>query len=197
MTARATGLAKVLSGGRVERYESEGRVVDGMLRPTRYMKRIAYRGKERQKIFRFDPMHRTVEVESKTWRDGKLEKVKRDTLEYYASNDIFSLYFNIGRLIPDCTKPYDKELHAVGAERHSGKVRVATITGEAAVKARDFLGEAACYLSVTVYQKLFGSKGGELYLALDRRGIVKKAVLKDVVMFGDVRGVLRSVKEAK
>ena len=125
------------------------------------------------------------------YKDGKQTREKSGVLPYYADNDIFSLYFNIRHIIPDCNAPFDKTLHAVGAQKRSGKIRIRTLTDKKErMLARDMLGKGACYLKVTIYQKLFGSKGGELYLLLRKDGVAKAAVLKDVVMFGDVRGRL-------
>ena len=196
MTARATGLAKVLSGGRVERYSSEGRIQKGRLVPDRYSKDVAYSGKRRVKHYRFDHKARKVSVHEITYR-GDSVKERNDTLPYYADNDIFSLYFNIGRIIGDCAKPFDQDLYAVGAEKKTGRVHVKTIVGERErMLATELLGKGACYLQVTVYQKLFGSKGGVLYLALRDDGIAMSAVLKDVVMFGDIRGRMVEYKES-
>ncbi|BDY13487.1 DUF3108 domain-containing protein [Hydrogenimonas cancrithermarum] len=190
MVAKATGLAKVLSGGRVEIYESEGVVFNGRLIPEVFRKDIKRSGKRRVKIYRFDHGYQRVTYREKKYRDGKLESESNDTLPYYANDDILSLYFNTPMIIGDCTKPFDSFLKAVGAEKKTGKVRIETITGKQKEKMKASLGEASCYLKVTVYQKLFGSKGGELYLSLRSDNVVKKALLKDVVMFGDIRGKL-------
>ncbi|WP_201353929.1 DUF3108 domain-containing protein [Hydrogenimonas urashimensis] len=190
MTARATGLAKVLSGGRVEIYRSKGLIVDGRLVPELFSKDIRRFSKRRIKTYRFDHPHGRVTFHEERYKEGKLVSQKDETLPYYALDDIFSLYFNILDIIGDCSKPFDRHLHAVGAEKKTGKVRVRTVVGEERKDVKELLGEASCYLEVTVYQKLFGSKGGTLYLALRPDGVVTKAVLKDVVMFGDVRGRL-------
>jgi hypothetical protein len=199
MKAKATGLAKILSGGRVEIYRSEGKVVAGRLVPDLYSKDIRRSGKRRVKVYRFDHDKRIVKIHEERFRDGKLEKEKNETLPYYADNDIFSLYFNIPKIIGDCGKPFDKDLHAVGAEKKTGKVRVRTLVEKKErMLAEEMLGpDAACYLKVTIYQKIFGSKGGELYLALRDDGVATSAVLKDVVMFGDVRGRLVKFTEKK
>jgi len=191
MRAYATGLAKVLSGGRVEIYESEGVVLfDGTLKPNIFRKSISRKGKKRIKVYTFDWKNRKVLFKEKRFRDGKLESKSSGTLPYFAKNDILSLYFNVKTILKSCQKPFDKMLKAVGAEKKSGNVRVSTVVGDDIISVKELLGDASCYLKVTIYQKLFGSKGGELYLGLKPDFIVKKAVLKDVVMFGDIRGNL-------
>ncbi len=191
MKARATGLAKVLSGGRVEIYKSSGIIVGNRLVPELYSKDIRHSGKRRIKIYRFDHPHGRVTTHETKYKEGKVVGEKNETLPYYATDDIFSLYFNIMDTIGDCTRPFDRYLHAVGAEKKTGRVRVETISNEEQKKhIEKLLGGAHCYLKVTIFQKLFGSKGGQLYLALRKDGVATKAVLKDVVMFGDVRGRL-------
>ncbi len=190
MVAKATGLAKVLSGGRVEIYGSKGRIVDGRLLPDTFTKDIKRSGKRRIKVYTFDHGARRVTFHEENYRDGTLKDEKNETLPYYADNDILSLYFNVAKIIGDCTKPFAEDLKAVGAEKRTGRVRVETVTGSARDDLKRSLGESACYLKVTVYQKLFGSKGGELYLSLDDDFVVRRALLKDVIMFGDIRGKL-------
>jgi hypothetical protein len=41
-------------------------------------------------------------------------------------------------------------------------------------------------MTVIIHQKIFASNRGELMLAIGKDGIVEKAVLKDLVMFGDL-----------
>ncbi len=190
MVAKATGLAKILSGGRVEIYESEGEVEKGRLVPRMFKKDVKHSGKRRVKIYFFDRRHKKVFFRKEQYRHGKKEYETNGTLPYYADDDILSLYFNVPSIIGSCDKPFDATLKAVGAEKKTGKVRVQTITGKAREKLRRELRDGACYLKVTIYQKLFGSKGGELYLALRPDNVVLRALLKDVVMFGDVRGKL-------
>ncbi|WP_457597675.1 DUF3108 domain-containing protein [Hydrogenimonas sp.] len=199
MEARATGLAKLLSGGRVEIYTSEGHIEKGRLVPDVYAKDIRHSGKRRVKRYFFDHAHRKVTYRQVRYRDGKLTSEDNGTLPYYADNDIFSLYFNIRAIIGDCDKPFSKDLHAVGAEKKTGRIHIQTLVEKKErLYARELLGEGnACYLKVTIFQKIFGSKGGELYLALRDDGVATAAVLKDVVMFGDVRGRLVKFSDEK
>jgi len=197
--AKATGLAKILSRGRIEVYESEGKVVNGRLVPEIFRKDIRRLGKQRLKEYYFDhrkKKKRVTYVETR-YRKNQLQSESNGTLPYYAEDDILSLYFNIPMIIEDCSKPFNQFLKAVGAEKNTGRVKVETVTRKTKEKMRPLLGDASCYLKVTVYQKLFGSKGGELYLALRSDNVVQKAVLKDVIMFGDIRGKLIHFDETK
>jgi len=69
-------------------------------------------------------------------------------------------------------------------------------TGKKLNDLRSYLGKkAGHFLIVFINQKIFASKRGELYLDLNDDGICTKAVLKDVIFFGDIRGKLISLKE--
>ena len=197
MVAKATGLAKVLSGGRVEVYGSSGRVVDGKLLPDTFTKDIRRSNKRRIKVYTFDHVSKKVVFHEENYRDGKLKDEKNETLPYYVDNDILSLYFNIRNFIGGCEEPFAKDLIAVGAEKKTGRVRVETVTGNEREKLKKSLGDEPCYLKVTIFQKLFGSKGGELYLSLNKDFIVQRALLKDVIMFGDIRGKLVNFEQKK
>ncbi|MCF6201230.1 MAG: DUF3108 domain-containing protein [Hydrogenimonas sp.] len=197
MVAKATGLAKVLSGGRVEIYGSKGRVVDGVLVPESFSKDIRRSNKRRIKVYTFDHEAKKVTFHEENYKDGKLKDKKDETLAYYAKNDILSLYFNVEKIIGSCGEPFAKDLKAVGAQKRTGRVRVETITGGEREKLKRSLGSEPCYLKVTIFQKLFGSKGGELYLSLNDRFVVQKALLKDVIMFGDIRGKIVHFEEKK
>ncbi len=197
MVAKATGLAKVLSGGRVEIYGSKGKVVDGRLVPDTFTKDIKRSNKRRIKVYTFDHEAKRVVFHEKNFRDGKLKDEKNETLPYYADNDILSLYFNVAGIIGNCSEPFAKDLKAVGAEKKTGRVRVETVTGSGREKLKQSLGDEPCYLKVTIFQKLFGSKGGELYLSLNENFVVQRALLKDVIMFGDIRGKLVHFEDKK
>ena len=47
--------------------------------------------------------------------------------------------------------------------------------------------EGDWYSTVVMHRKLYHSKKGELEVKMGKEGIVDKAVLKDLIFFGDVR----------
>lgn len=188
--AEAAGLARTLSGGRVEIYTSEGEIVDGMLVPEIYKKDIQTSRKGRIKIYTFDHEHRKVTTYQERFKNGKKSSSEHAELPYYAKNDVLSLYFNLKRLMPGCKPGETRRFSAVGAHKEDGRVDVAVLKGKARERAEDFLEAKGCIMLVTIHQDLFGSQGGKLYLALDDKGITRKSVLKDVVIFGDIRGRL-------
>jgi len=70
-----------------------------------------------------------------------------------------------------------------------------TIPSQNALKEmKDILGEVKqgdWYSTVVMHRKLYHSKKGELEVKIGKDGLVKKAVLKDLLFFGDVRIIMQ------
>ena len=90
-------------------------------------------------------------------------------------------------MIKERSKAASYEFSAVGAERQKGKVEV-YIPKKSELKVyKKKLGEGEYwYITAVIYQKIFASNKGELMLSIGKDGITQKAVLKDLVMFGDL-----------
>jgi len=192
--AVATGFAKVLSGGRVESYESDGKIIDGLLVPDIYKGVTKKHGKTSIKIYYILHKKRVVDVLKIRIKDSK-ESKSREKLKYYADNDILSLFFNIKHYLNNFSFKGEKILHAVGANKKDGKVNIIAPTGKKLEYLKSFLAKKeGHFLIVFINQKIFSSKRGELYLDLNDEGICTKAILKDVILFGDIRGELVDLK---
>jgi len=192
--AKAKGLAKVLSGGRVERYESEGKVIDGVLVPDKYLGITKTNSKRREKLYLFDHKNKKITMIKFTTRDGKTTK-SSEYLKYYAKNDILSLFFNIKYFLNDFDFKGKKVLYAVGANKKDGRVDIIAPTGKELEKLKQDIGRKnGHFLIVFINQKIFASKRGELFLDINDEGIALKAVLKDVILFGDIRGKLTKLE---
>jgi len=187
---RTTGFAKVLSGGIVERYESRGKVVGGKLLPLEFIKSRTKRHKRSVKRFKFDYDKRIVTITKRIYKRGKLVATTHDTLPYFASEDLLTLFFNMQKRL----KNAKGTLHfkAVGGDRKSGAVDILIPKGQERSKIKRVLKAEGFYIVVIIHQKIFSSKRGVLYIVLDDTGIAKKAMLKDVIMFGDIVGKLVS-----
>ncbi len=195
ISAKATGLAKVLSGGRVESYESEGRVVDGVLVPDIYKGVTKTNSKRSEKIYYFLHKQKRVDLLKIREKDGK-ESKSEESLKYYAKNDILSLFFNIKHFLNDFHFRGKKVLYAVGANKKDGRVDIIAPSGEQLKRLKDDLGKKrGNFLIVFINQKIFASKRGELFLDINDEGMATKALLKDVILFGDIRGVLEKVEK--
>ncbi len=180
MEAKTTGLAKFLSQNKQETYLSRGTIIDNKFVPDFYSKQVTNNVKHRLKEYQFDHQNKKI-IESKITKtlDKTTKKWAEDRssepLEYYASNDILSLFFNLKEIVKNLSSDIEHTFYAVGANKDDGKVNVEIL--------------AKNDLKVFINQKIFSSPRGELYITLDKDGLCDKATLKDVLLFGDVRAV--------
>jgi hypothetical protein len=192
--AHATGLVKVLTKKRVESYESTGIVKNGILIPQVYVSKLIRDGKTDIKRYLFDYKKKQVTLIRTKVTDKKRSAYKK-VLPYFAKNDILTLFFNLKHILGD-DYAVDEELllHAVGASDKDGRVNLRSFSGKEQKMVSKLLGKDDHLLSVTLNQKIFASPKGEMFLNLNNDGICTKAILKDVIMFGDIRGEINNMK---
>lgn len=180
--AKTTGIAKVLSGNRTEVYESRGTVRNGKLVPDMYSKIRKSNSKQVTKIYTFDHANKVV------WKET-IEGNERNKEEYdfYAAEDILTLFFNIDIYLK---ARQDKVLHAIGGSGKDGRIDVVFPNSKVLKEMKKELemddGE---FLKVVLNDRIFSSANGELLINLGSDGLCDKAVLEDVLLFGDVVGV--------
>jgi hypothetical protein len=185
---RATGLAKMLSKGRKEYHCSQGRIKRGLLIADLYRVEKSHGDSVMEKSYRFDHEKRRVFKEFRKYKEGKERRHEEGYLDFYSRDDLLTLYFNLDAKIKDKTTPNLYAFTSVGAERQGGKVSVEIPTKAKLNHYYEMLGEGASwYATAIIHQKIFSSKEGRLMLAVGSDGITNKAVLKDVIFFGDIR----------
>ncbi len=184
---KATSLAKTLSKNRKERHISKGHIVNGMYISDSYSIFKNYSDKRSEKTYIIDHTRKRVMMMHKKYKKGKLVKDKTSKLDYYSKNDLLTLYFNIVKLIKDKRRVGTYRFTAVGAERQKGTVKVYIPKDKELKGYKKTLGEGDYwYMTAIIYQKIFASNKGELMLAVGKDGVAEKAVLKDLIMFGDL-----------
>lgn len=171
ITANANGFAKVLSKNRSEIYVSKGEIKDGKFLPKIFYKQSSNNSKDREKEYFFDHINKKVEL-VKTTRDKKGTRTSKEILEYYAKDDILSLFFNLKDSLKDLEIGVEKDFIAVGNDKNNGIISLKKLDKDS--------------LKVYLNQKIFSSKRGELDIVLDEDGLSKTAILKDVLLFGDI-----------
>ena len=186
---RATGIAKTLSGGREERHISKGYIKDGVMISKLYQVIKRHGSKMSNDIYRIDHDKKEVTREKKRWKKGKLVKDEIKVMEKaYAKDDLLTLYFNLEHYIDNKTVSKKYRFHAVGAEIQDGYVDVYIPKESELNDYKKMLGKnASWYAKAIIHQNIFSSKRGELMLSIGDDGIVQKAVLKDLIFFGDIR----------
>ena len=188
---KATGLSKALSGNRKERHISKGHMENGMMVTDLYQVIKSHSSKQTNKIYRIDHKNKTVTKEYKRWKNGKLTKDSNTTMDYYSKDDLLTLYFNLDKKILDKKEPKPYIFKAVGAEKQQGRVDVVIPNTNELAEYKDAVGEdeESWYARAIIYQDIFSSDKGELLLRIGSDGITEKAVLKDLIFFGDIRAI--------
>ncbi|BAF70475.1 DUF3108 domain-containing protein [Nitratiruptor sp. SB155-2] len=187
--AKAVGMAKLFSHKRVEEYGSEGTIgQNGLLQPKLFY-RIKQTTKRRDyKRYIFDYQNRKIILYTDKNKYGKFHVKHKELLPYFTDNDVLTLYFNLQKNLKPNRLHY--RFQAVGGSEQNGKIDVDILQGKAKSKIKNLLKVDGLYLAVKLYQKIFASKEGLLYIVLDKDGIAKRGLLKDVIFFGDVKGIL-------
>ncbi len=184
---KATGMAKMLSKNRKERHISKGHIVNGLYISDSYTVVKSYGKKHTEKRYTIDHKNKKVKKEYLRTKDGKTEKDEHTILDFYSENDLLTLYFNLPKMIKDLSKAGTYEFSAVGAERQKGIVQVRIPKASELQEYKKVLGEGDYwYMTAILYQKIFASNRGELMLAVGKDGVAQKAVLKDLILFGDL-----------
>ncbi|MCK5853791.1 MAG: DUF3108 domain-containing protein [Sulfurovaceae bacterium] len=185
----ATGVAKTLSGGREEQHISTGHMENGVMVSDMYQVIKSSGSKTTNKVYRIDHVTKTVSKEYQRWKDGvKVKDV--NTSEVYSKDDLLTLYFNLSSYIQDKTQSQDLIFTAVGAEKQNGSVTIHIPNSTELKEYKDNLGaDGAWYAQAIINQDIFSSDKGELLLSIGDDGITKKAVLKDLIFFGDIRAM--------
>jgi len=186
---KATGLAKTLSGGRTEQHISKGHIENGLMVSDLYQVIKSYGSKTSNKIYRFDHQKKIVTKTYKSWENGKVNKESTKKLKFYSKDDLLTLYFNLNKKIDRTIDDKHYTFLAVGAEKQGGKAEIYIPKKSDYSEYKEMLGESddSWYARAIIHQKIFSSDKGELLLRIGNDGITQKAVLKDLILFGDVR----------
>ncbi len=187
VSAKTIGIVKRLSQNRQEHYTSRGHVVDGMLVSDSLEVRRSHGNKASIKRYVIDHKKKKVTKSIIKKRAGKVYQNDSKVLDFYSKDDLLTLYFNLSKII-NLKKAGSYALSAVGAEKQKGKVSIVVPDTKHRAVYEKVLGKGDFYyLTAIVYQKLFQSNRGELMIAIGKDGIAEKAVLKDLILYGDLR----------
>ncbi|RUM70093.1 MAG: hypothetical protein DSZ08_05310 [Sulfurovum sp.] len=181
-----SGMAKSILGGQTEEYISKGHMEHGLMVSDFY--KMTTRKKETiiTKEYTINHANKHITKKYEKWTRGKLVKEYTQKLNFYAKDDLLTLYFNLGKAIPKTGKTY--KFRAVGLEKQQGKVEIVVPQKRQLKKYKKDLGEhATLYAKALIYQKNFRKKKGDILLAVGDDGFIKKAVIKDILLFGDAQ----------
>jgi len=186
----ATGLAKRLSGNRKEHHLSKGHIENGIMVSDLYQVIKSHGTKTTNKVYYIDHTNKSVIKSYKHWKNGTLTSDSNSTMKFYSKNDLLTLYFNLDNMIKDKQKSASYTFTAVGAEKQNGIVNVSIPRSNELAEFKESVGDKGkngWYARAIINQNIFSSDKGELLLRIGEDGITQKAVLKDLILFGDIR----------
>ena len=187
--AKLRGLAAVLAHHHTERHTSIGALDgQGRLIPERYETLRTMDDFRRERRYLFDRTHHDILFEERTERRIKTKRFdpikmryipteqnttarSRRIEPYDAENDLLSLYFNARPLLATLPPNTSVDLPAAG-----------TIHGSVTIE-RDM---TPLHYTLFLDQDIFRSSKGEMAIETDETFFIRKAVLKDVFLFGDL-----------
>jgi hypothetical protein len=192
INAYTDGLVKTLSDNLQESYTSIGIFENDRFKPLKFTKITSKNSKIKILNFTFDYdkkqiiLKKTVKkLKNNVWK----EEIKKETVKYWAQEDILSLFFNLKHYISNLNESNIKSISAVGAGKsNGGKIDIEIPTGEKRKTIAKYLRSDKNILIVKIYNKLFTSSSGELFLKLDKNGLCELSILKDILIFGDIVG---------
>ena len=186
----AVGIARAVTDDLKERHISKGHVLNGLLITDMYQMIKSFGYYTSTTIYRVNHKKKKVTRQYKKWKYDELIQDRTVTLDYYGKDDMMTLFLNLPKHITHKYTAKRYRFLAIGADRKNGRVDI-TLPSEKSLKPmKSLLGqgqEGDWYSTVVMHRKLYHSKKGELDVRIGQEGLVEKAVLKDLVFFGDVR----------
>ena len=156
---------------------SKGRIINGILVPLTYQN-IIIRGNDKYILkYDFDYLHK--KIYKTKYKNRKF--VYKKVLDYFADNDILSLYFNL----PLIMKSNHQTFKAIGGEKHTGRIDVDILQKGKITK-----------IKANLYNKIFAGDKGVLYLDINTSNwVTLKGMIKNVLKIGDLKGKLVYFKQ--
>lgn len=186
----ALGIAKAVTDDLKERHISKGHVVKEVLVTDMYQMIKSYGEFTSTTIYRVDHKKKSVTRQYKKWKYDKLIIDRTAKLDYYGKDDMMTLFLNLPHHIKEKYNPHQYLFKVVGADRKNGRVDVTIPSTSSLIKIKNFVGHGESgdwFSTVVMYRQLYQSNKGELDVRIGKEGLVEKAVLKDLIFFGDVR----------
>ncbi len=186
----AEGIAKAVTDDLKERHISKGHISNGYLVTDMYQMIKSFGPYTSTTIYRVDHKKKRVTRRYKKWKYDQQIINKTEILDYYGEDDLMTLFLNLPAHIKEKQRPKKYQFIVVGEDRKNGRVDITIPTENTLEQMKSVVGESQegdWYSRVVMHRKLYHSKQGELDVRIGKEGLVEKAVLKDLIFFGDVR----------
>ncbi len=204
--AWTTGVPAFLTQNREEDYISQGRIIDGVLRPDVFVKHRKNDHYTKSNVHVFDYENQKImahyakeqKVHGTHFDTQKMKSVKIETTEFehsedifrfFTENDLLSLFFNTQKIFPSLKEGESRQLAAIGSKSPNCEIDIEVPDQEQREELNAIMGDIDGQLiTIVLHQNIFQSERGELHVNFDHDGFAKDVLLKDVIMFGDIRG---------
>jgi hypothetical protein len=204
--AWTTGMPALLTQNREEDYISQGSIIDGVLRPDVFVKYRKNDNYTKSNVHIFDYENKKVishyakehKVHGTRFDTATMKNVKEETTEFensedifrfFTDNDLLSLFFNTQKILPSLKEGDSKKLAAIGSKSPNCEIDIEVPTQQLRQELTAIMGDVdGQLLTIILHQNIFQSERGELHVNFDNDGFAKDVLLKDVIMFGDIRG---------
>ena len=182
------GIAKMILDNHEEQHVSKGHIVNGLMVSDVYRVKQNRGSKKVLKEYKFDHKQKKVTKRVRKWKKGKLVKDKKETLKFYAKDDLLTLYFNLNNAIKNKKKGKRYLFKSVGLEKQQGKAYITIPNTAQLPKYQEDLGNTALrYAKILIHQRNFRKKKGDILLSIAKDGFIEKTVIKDVLLYGDAK----------
>jgi len=197
LEARTLGLTAFLTRHRVERIETLMELgPEGLLRPllqqAHTIKGEGDSRRERIRSYRYAHNERTVYY--RNWKTGQSASEKSYPMEKPGPvYDILSAFYNVragrfGELVRG------RHIAIPTFTRRGTEDVVVARVAEQEQRRQNYFPPDSQLCKVLVNPDTFGTKGRDIFVQFDQRMIPQRAVVKNVIGLGDVRGILRETR---
>jgi len=183
--AKTSGIVKMLTHNRRDRYISTGSVKNGRYITHKF--RMERKDSKYKEIvdYTFDYKRKKVIKHRMRWKGNKKDKDKSENLKYFANTDLAALFHNI---VLDLKSGKRRDYLAVGAEKIKGRVTVEIPNEKVAQKERRFLKVPNSMKIVHVISKeeIDGKRNRKAIFAVDKNGVIHKGYFEAIPVVGKI-----------
>ena len=188
---RTFGLAKKLSGNRIEHYSANGSIRGSKYYAKHFTQNATYKNKKNHLEYIFNYGSRKITKVRNKWKNGKLTTNYSKTLDYWTYNDLFSVYHNIVHDLKGKPAMW-YNVKVAGLEKNAGNLKILVPTKAQQAKEARSLGVKNVWIfHIITNKKILKSSNGEIIFAVGDDGIAKAVRVLNVPYVGHLDAYLQ------
>jgi len=185
------GLAKKLSGNRIEHYNASGSIRGSKYYSKHFIQDATYKNKKNHLEYIFNYRSRKITKIRKKWKNGKLTTNYSRKLDYWTYNDLFNVYHNIVHDLKGKPAMWYK-VQVAGLESNAGILKILVPTKAQQAKEARSLGVKNVWIfHIITNKKILKSSNGEIIFAVGDNGIAKAVRVLNVPYVGHLDAYLQ------